>query len=111
MVAVKPTMRHTKMKEMKERSVKKKALGRSGMQRTAAGSELQGYTRFTVRETARESSQDSRTSTEILPTERGYLPIGSTEAKILSTLAAKLDISPTILIINLWENRKSASLH
>ena len=38
MVDEKPTMRHTKMRQMKERRVKKKPLGRRGMQRTAAGS-------------------------------------------------------------------------
>ena len=37
-VAEKPTMRHTKIKQMKENKVKKKPLGRRGMHRTAAGS-------------------------------------------------------------------------
>ena len=37
-VAEKPTMRQTKIKQMNENNVKKKPLGRRGMHRTAAGS-------------------------------------------------------------------------
>ena len=37
-VAEKPMMRQTKRKQAKEKRVKKKAEGRRGMQRTAAGS-------------------------------------------------------------------------
>ena len=79
-------MRLTKIRERKERRVKKKPLGRSGMQRTAAGSYEQGKAALTLRETRREISHERRTITVIKETERsGYFPIGRTEANILST--------------------------
>ena len=82
----KPTTMMMMMRQTRLLAKTKKPRGRTGMQRTTAGSYEQEYLVLTVMEMAKEMTQERRQMTVTLwGGRRGYWPYGRQEANTLST--------------------------